>query len=65
MMRAPEGSFVNLTPQEAPADIYQTVADRVEQRIENDLENGDKRQRELAQMCLACGVTRKIVSAMS
>ena len=61
MMRAPEGSLVNLTPQEAPADIYQTVADRVEQRIKGDLKSQDKRKRELAQMCLGYGITRKIV----
>lgn len=61
MMRAPEGSLVNLTPQEVPADVYQTIADRVEQRIKGDLKNQDKRQRELAQMCLGYGITRKIV----
>ena len=33
MMRAPEGSLVNLAPQEAPADIYQTVADKVDSAL--------------------------------
>jgi DNA-directed RNA polymerase len=61
MTRAPEGSSVNLTPQEVPADIYQTVADRVKQRIEGDLKSQDKQRRELAQMCLKYGITRKIV----
>jgi DNA-directed RNA polymerase len=61
MTRSPEGCLVNLTPQEVPADIYQTVADRVKQRIEHDLKSQDKEKRELAQMCLKHGITRKTV----
>jgi DNA-directed RNA polymerase, mitochondrial len=36
MTRAPEGSLVNLTPEERPQDIYQTVADLARELIEAD-----------------------------
>jgi DNA-directed RNA polymerase, mitochondrial len=36
MMKAPEGELVNLTDNERPQDIYQTVAERTRTRIKND-----------------------------
>lgn len=59
MTRAPEGALVNLTPEAEPQDMYQTVADRVKKRLELDLEKEDVRQ--LAQICLDNGITRKLV----
>jgi DNA-directed RNA polymerase, mitochondrial len=66
MTRAAEGSLVNLTPNELPQDVYQTVADRVGVRV-----NADARTAEadtsgasagtLAKLCLAYGITRKVV----
>ncbi len=50
MTRAPESKKVNLTAQPAPQDIYQTVADRLKERIERDRKSTDKRG--LAEMCL-------------
>jgi DNA-directed RNA polymerase len=58
MTRAPEGSLVNLTPQELPQDVYQAVADLVKERIEKD-EHGDNK--DLRQRCLDYGITRKLV----
>jgi DNA-directed RNA polymerase len=46
---AETAKLVNLRPAPEPQDIYQTVADRVKQRIEHDLQNEGKRQ--LAQLC--------------
>jgi DNA-directed RNA polymerase len=58
MTRAPEGSLVNLTGSTTPQDVYQTVADRVIERVKADLdtENGG-----YAQMCLDYGIDRKLV----
>ena len=36
MTRAPEGRLVNLTPNQTPQDIYQTVAERTREQINND-----------------------------
>jgi DNA-directed RNA polymerase len=60
MTRAPEGALVNLTPQAAPQDVYQVVADLVRARVEEDakLEYGVG---PLAKMCLDYGITRKLV----
>lgn len=54
MTRAPEGSLVNLTPQELPQDVYQTVAAKVEERLQTDTDP-------LAKVCTEYGVTRKLV----
>jgi DNA-directed RNA polymerase len=57
MMRSErEGALVNLTPSEHPADLYQTVADRVKEIVEADAANGS----EVAQVVLRNGVTRKL-----
>lgn len=50
MTRADEGALVNLTQKSRPQDIYQTVADRVKQQVESDLQNEEKHQ--LARICL-------------
>jgi DNA-directed RNA polymerase len=60
MTKAPEGSLVNLTANDLPADIYQTVADVVQSRIENDIEAGGD-DAHLAKLWLDHGVTRKLV----
>jgi DNA-directed RNA polymerase len=39
MTRAPEGSLVNLTPTDKPADVYQTVADVVQRAVWEDHTN--------------------------
>lgn len=36
MTRAPEGAYVNLTPSDAPQDVYELVAERVRKRIAED-----------------------------
>lgn len=57
MMRSEkEGALVNLVPSEAPADLYQTVADRVKELAEADAEKG----LEVAQLALRNGITRKL-----
>jgi DNA-directed RNA polymerase len=58
--------LVNLTPSAAPQDIYETVAEIVRRRIENDLEYPDE-DASVAQMWLNYGITRKVVkrSAMT
>lgn len=57
MTRAPEGALVNLTPGEAPQDVYQTVADAVRIRIAEDSTAGSV----LARTCLDYGIDRKLV----
>src|SRR5262249_29564886 len=52
--------MVNLTPSAVPQDIYETVAERVQRRIENDLEYPDE-DAPVAQMWLNYGITRKVV----
>jgi DNA-directed RNA polymerase len=63
MTRAAEGSLVNLTPQELPQDVYQTVADLVHSRISAELTSATatEDQRSLARLCLDHGITRKLV----
>jgi DNA-directed RNA polymerase, mitochondrial len=55
---ADEGALVNLTPSVLPQDIYQTVADWVRDRVEND---DDKKDRTVRQQWLKHGITRKVV----
>lgn len=57
MTRAPEGHLVNLTNNEVPADVYQTVADATVLRLQIDAANGDEK----AKVWLAYGVDRKVV----
>jgi DNA-directed RNA polymerase len=54
-----EGALVNLTSKDLPQDIYQTVADKVNERIERDLDNEDKRH--LAQAARRHGIDRTVV----
>ena len=51
--------LVNLTPQVVPQDIYQTIADRVRQRVDGDIECYEDTH--LAQMWLKEGIDRKAV----
>jgi DNA-directed RNA polymerase len=60
MTRASEGSLVNLTPQELPQDVYQTVADLVLTRVREDAKEAAD-TRTLAELCLRNGITRKLV----
>lgn len=57
MTRAPEGALVNLTPSQAPKDIYQAVANLVTTQLETASAGGN----DLAKTCLAQGITRNIV----
>jgi DNA-directed RNA polymerase len=57
MTRAPEGSYVNLTCSPEPQDVYQRVADACAIRVMADAAEGN----ELAQKCLAYGITRSLV----
>lgn len=57
MTRAAEGEYVNLTPSEAPQDVYQRVADAGAIHVMEDAANGD----ELAKLWLAQGITRSLV----
>ena len=50
--------LVNLTPQAVPQDIYETVAELVEERIKMTWSDEDTH---LAQMWLNHGITRKVV----
>jgi DNA-directed RNA polymerase len=59
-LRSPEGSLVNLTPQDTPADLYQAVADLVVTGMEADAA-GDGINKDIAILCLKNGVTRKLV----
>lgn len=69
MTRAPEGSHVNLTDNETPADVYQLVADIAKQTIEADLNSDElfgkdeaaRPLKQLARLALAYGVNRKLV----
>jgi DNA-directed RNA polymerase len=56
-LRSEEGKYVNLLPSEAPADVYQAVADIVAESVERDAAAGD----ELAKLILANGIDRKLV----
>jgi DNA-directed RNA polymerase, mitochondrial len=51
--------LVNLTPQAIPQDVYETIATRVRQHVDGDVECYEDTH--LAQMWLAHGVDRKVV----
>lgn len=60
MLRDPVGgAAVNLTPSEKPQDIYQTVADRVMDRLRHHVDEGTE-QAWMASGWLAFGIDRKI-----
>lgn len=62
MTRAQEGSLVNLTPNDRPQDVYQTVADLVLSRISAELRRAtDPAVVEIARRCLDYGIDRKLV----
>lgn len=52
-----EAALVSLTPSDLPADLYQTVADKVKAQMEVEAAEGDP----MAIQCLAIGVTRNLV----
>ena len=54
---AKEAAFVSLLPCDQPADLYQTVADRVVAEMQAEAADGS----ELAQQCLDVGITRSTV----
>ena len=57
-LRDPEGgSAVNLLPTDRPADIYQTVIDKTEQKVCADLTQNE--YKEIAQLWLDYGMSRK------
>lgn len=58
--RSPEGSYVNLTPQEIPADVYQRVADEVNAELLQDSICGDPITEGLAKQCLNHGIDRSV-----
>lgn len=55
MMQSEEGAFVNLIPNAQPQDIYQAVADRVVERLKEDMAKGNPH----AQTWLSYGFGRK------
>jgi DNA-directed RNA polymerase len=55
-----QSAALKFTPQGAPQDIYETVADRVHQRVDGDIECYDDTH--LAQMWLKEGIDRKVVA---
>ena len=65
MMRAParEASLVNLTPCDAPQDVYQEVADLVKEKIDAEVNSPglNDRDRQCARMWLDHGITRSEV----
>jgi DNA-directed RNA polymerase len=56
MLSASEGALVNLQPSDKPADLYQTVADRVKAQAEADALDG----LEVAKVVLENGIDRKL-----
>ena len=52
-----EASYVSLTPCDTPADLYQTIADKVVEEIEKDAAEGNL----LASVILAAGIGRSTV----
>ena len=61
ILRDPVGAkATNLIPQEKPADIYQEVADKVIEVVEDDALHGDEETAEIARGWLHYGVTRKV-----
>ena len=59
MTRSQDGRLVNLTKTDVQMDIYQTVADRVRERVLADLSNPEYKDR--AERLLHYGITRKLV----
>jgi DNA-directed RNA polymerase len=55
-LRSDEGKYVNLLPSEAPADIYQAVADLVAEAVAGEAERDD-----LAALVLRQGINRSLV----
>jgi DNA-directed RNA polymerase len=61
ILRDPVGAAAtNLIHQERPADIYQEVADRVEQIVLDDAHSDDEETAHMAQGWLKHGITRKV-----
>lgn len=61
MLRDPiGGEAVNLVASELPADIYQKVADKVIERVEEDANSEDEKIALIAQGWLKHGITRKV-----
>lgn len=54
------GAAVNLVPQDQPADIYTTVADKVTQKLKEDAKGDDPEVSWFASEWLAYGVNRKV-----
>lgn len=54
------GDAVNLTPQDLPADIYQRVADRVNEQLATDALSSDEEISIPARQWLEFGVSRKV-----
>lgn len=52
------GAAVNLIDHDKPADIYQVIADKVQEMVQDDLQNAAKK--EYAEMWLSYGITRKV-----
>lgn len=52
------GATVNLIDHDKPADIYQAIADKVQEMVQDDLQNAAKK--EYAEMWLSYGITRKV-----
>lgn len=60
-LRSPEGHFVNLIPSDEPADLYQVVADRVNDAVIADAFNPSSDIVELSGVVLKNGIDRKLV----
>lgn len=64
MTRAKEGAYVNLLPGEAIQDVYAVVAEDVKAAVTADAEHewpaGEEWKGELAKLCLAFGINRKV-----
>ena len=61
MLDADTAQLVNLTENAFPRDLYQTVADKVQQRVQKDLKDEEHDTRRLAQMWMENGIDRKVV----
>jgi len=54
-----EAALVNLTAGEEPQDIYQFIADKVIEVVEQDVDDTDEEKAALARLWMANGITRK------
>jgi DNA-directed RNA polymerase len=63
MTKAAEGALVNLTHSEQPQDVYSIVAERVTANLLKlkQLSDTSQTDKNLAELCLEYGVTRKLV----